>query len=219
MIYFKDKTIIITGGTQGIGLAIAMAFAQYGGKCLLTYHFGSADEEEIIKKFSAHNYPLPELYQANVSDPADTENLFQLLQEKEEKIDVYVCNVAVAKMIVSFEDYSLSALKKTLSYSAWTLFSYTNEIYKRFGRYPRYVIGIFSTGPDHYSYGYDYVATAKKVMEVMCCYMSYHLRHEQVSLNIIRPSAVKTESFEKIFGKEFVAFSQNFVPDQYWIEA
>lgn len=217
MINFNGKVILITGGTQGIGLSTALTFSRYGGQCLLTYHFGSADEEDVTNRFRAINAVLPEFYQANVADPDDTKALFDKLEKKYSKIDVYVCNVAVSKLICSLNDYSFSALKKTLSYSSWPIFSYTDEIYKRFSTYPRHVVGISSTGPDHYSYGYDYVAISKKVMEVLCRYMSYRLRDELISMNIVRSRAVRTESFNSQFGKEFIAFAETFMPPDYWI--
>ena len=32
----RDKSVLVTGGTKGIGLAIALGFAQRGAHCTLT---------------------------------------------------------------------------------------------------------------------------------------------------------------------------------------
>ena len=47
----KDKAVLITGGTKGIGLATALQFAKAGAKLYLTYKWGSADNQEIFNQF------------------------------------------------------------------------------------------------------------------------------------------------------------------------
>ena len=39
-----------------------------------------------------------------------------------------------------------------------------------FGRYPRYVVGLSSGGPDAFYKNYDFVAASKAVMETLCRY-------------------------------------------------
>ena len=89
---------------------------------------------------------------------------------------------------------------------------YTLKLHEAFGKYPRYVVGISSTGPDHYSYGYDFVAASKTVMEVMCRYLNYRLRSEGVIVNVVRSRAIKTESLENTFGKELEGFVSSTSP-------
>jgi NAD(P)-dependent dehydrogenase (short-subunit alcohol dehydrogenase family) len=48
---FRGKAVIVTGGTAGIGLATALAFARHGASCVLTYRFGTADEDAVRARF------------------------------------------------------------------------------------------------------------------------------------------------------------------------
>lgn len=96
---------------------------------------------------------------------------------------------------------------------------YTQRMHKVLGKFPNYIIAISSTGPDHYSYGYDYVSASKAVIECMCRYLSYRFREEAVIINAVRSRAIKTQSLETIFGKELAPFVKKFVPDNYCIEA
>ena len=217
---FSQQVILITGGTRGIGLATALAFAQYGAKCILTYHWGDHDEEEINQAFIQKQAIPPLILQANVANQEDTENLMTQLKEQCRQIDIFISNVSVAPVIKSFEDYSLKGLKQSISYSSFPMVAYTKKIHETFGKYPRYIIGMSSTGPNHYAYGYDFVAASKTVMEVLCRYLSYRLKTENTIINVVRSRGIRTKSLEDTFGygKDLEPFVEKFVPDNYWIE-
>ena len=51
----SGKSVLITGGTKGIGLASALKFAEAGARTYLTYKWGSANTEELFRKANAHN--------------------------------------------------------------------------------------------------------------------------------------------------------------------
>jgi enoyl-[acyl-carrier-protein] reductase (NADH) len=192
--------------------------AQFGAHCILTSRWEPENGEEITQQFCAVGAREPLILQADVADKVATQELFSTLVNSVEPIDIFVSNVSGAAIIKDFEDYSLRGLKKSISYSAWPLYEYTKKIKETFNQYPRYVIGISSTGPDHYSYGYDYVAAAKAVMETLCRYMTYRLRHEDICINIVRSRAIRTQSLENTFGEELIQFAAKLVPNHYWIQ-
>ena len=215
---FSGRVVLITGGTRGIGLDTGLAFGKRGARCILTYRWGEHSEDEILEAFSKVKASAPIIIQANVADEEDTQQLMETLILQIKSVDVFICNVSVSAIVRGFEDYSLKALKQSISYSSWPIVSYTLKIKEIFGCYPKYVMGISSTGPDHYSYGYDYVAASKTVMEVIVRYLNYRLREENVIINTIRSRAIKTKSLVDTFGAEMEAFMKELVPDNYWIE-
>lgn len=215
---FTGKTVLITGGTRGIGLETALAFGQRGARCILTYRWGEHEEHSLLERFSERGAPAPLILQADVANKEDTLALMQTIKESVSIVDIFISNVSVAMLIQSFEDYSLKGLKQSISYSSWPLVSYTMQLKETFGQYPKYVLAISSTGPDHYSFGYDYVAASKTVLEVLCRYLNYRLRGEEVVINAVRSRAIKTKTFEETFGAELTPFVQKFLPDNYWVE-
>lgn len=218
MIDFTGRTVLVTGGTRGIGLATALSFARYGAACVLTYNWGDHDEDVIKQQFAALNAPVPILLQADVANKADTENLMKALKTLTRQIDVFISNVSVSAIIRSFEDYTLKGLKQSISYSSWPVVSYTKAIQATFGQYPKHIVAVSSTGPDHYSAGYDFVAASKAVMETLVRYMNVRLRPYDVCINAVRSRAIRTQSFENTFGKNIYEFAASLVPDSYWIE-
>jgi len=207
-----SETVLITGGTMGIGLACGLAFAARGAKCVLTYKWGTADEDEVLACFDRCQARRPDIIRADVANADDTAALMAHLRNTTAGVGVFVSNVSAALMVGGMADYSLRALCRSIEYSAWPMVDYTSRLLDTFGRYPRYVVGISSTGVDRYARGYDFMAASKAVMETLCRYLSYRLEASGVRINVVRASYVKTLATEDSFGREFAAFAETHGP-------
>jgi NAD(P)-dependent dehydrogenase (short-subunit alcohol dehydrogenase family) len=216
---FGDRVVLVTGGTMGVGLATALAFAERGATCWLTYRFGSADEQEIRARFAALGAPAPRLVLADVSRDGDTGALLDEMRLSHDHLDILVSNVSAAPVVNDLDDYSSRALFKSIDYSAWPLVAYTRRIKATFGGYPKYVIGMSSTGVESFSFGYDFVAASKAVLETLCRYLNYRLFDENVRINIVRSRSIRTASFDAHFGPDFGAFAQRFTREHHFMQA
>ena len=79
--------VLITGGSKGIGLAIAQAFAAEGAKPILV----SRDQSNLahaVQAIQAAHQITPEIIEADLSLPGSAEALFQKVGE----VDVLVNN-------------------------------------------------------------------------------------------------------------------------------
>jgi enoyl-[acyl-carrier-protein] reductase (NADH) len=133
-------------------------------------------------------------------------------------VGVFVSNVSAALIVNELKDYSAKALFRSIEYSAWPMVEYTMQLGETFGHYPRYVVGISSTGVDSYSRGYDFMAASKAVMETLCRYLSYRLEASGVRINVIRTCNVRTLALEDTFGKDFAEFAARFARDEHLID-
>ncbi len=210
---FRGKAVLVTGGTAGIGLATGLAFGRHGAHCTLTYRWGSADEDELRARFAAVGAPEPRLVQADVKDEADLAALLSAIRRTHERVEVFVSGVAAATAVRGLEDYDRRALTQSLELTAWPVFAYLRRMREVFGRYPRYVVGLSSDGPDSYQAHYDFVAASKAVLETLCRYASVHLREEDVRFNIVRAGWVFTESLRGLFGEEIEPFVRRYYPE------
>jgi len=203
---FDGKAVLITGGTKGIGLATALAFAEHGASCWITYRWGSVEDEEVQGEFLKRGLAAPHLVQADVASDEDLDSLLDSIAQHHRRLDAFISNVANAQTPRQLEEYSLRGLLKSIEYSAWPLVSHTLRIHRRLGHYPRYVIGISSLGIESRTPGYDFAAAAKSVLETLCRYLAYQLRDEDVRVNVIRAGLVKTESAVETIGPEVMQF-------------
>src|SRR5690606_30274527 len=150
-----------TGGTAGIGLATGLAFGARGAAVYLTHRWGSADEGELAAKFEAVGASAPIILEADVSQDEDTEALREKIGESHDGVEVLISNVSFAHVSQHHTDLSKKALKTSLTYSAWPFVGYLQKVKERFGKYPRYAVGMSSRGPEYFLPGYDFVAASK----------------------------------------------------------
>ncbi len=157
----QGKCVLVTGGTMGIGLATGLAFARQGARVTLTNKWGTADEDEIRARFAREDLSPPRIITADASREEDTEALLAELRRDFDAVEVFVSNVSMALVVRSLEDYTKRSLFKSVEYSAWQFFDYTQRIRAIFGRYPSYVVGLSSGGPDHFYANYDLVGASQ----------------------------------------------------------
>ena len=52
---FKDKVVLVTGASRGIGHATATAFAKEGAKVVINYHTNEQAAQEVLEKIGEDN--------------------------------------------------------------------------------------------------------------------------------------------------------------------
>jgi uncharacterized oxidoreductase len=85
----KDRTILITGGSAGIGLAFALKFVELGNEVIVTGRRKSVLEE--VKK----RHPKLHTIQSDVADPAQIATLATRVKAEFPKLDVLMNNAGI----------------------------------------------------------------------------------------------------------------------------
>ena len=96
---FKNKNIVITGGSKGIGKALVFKFLKYGGNV-----FTNSRDEQVCKQFNKKRNL--KCYNVNFLNKEDTNNFVSELKNRS-KIDVLVNNAGVNE-INSIDKYNVS---------------------------------------------------------------------------------------------------------------
>lgn len=120
------KTALITGGTKGIGKAIALAFLQRGYEVVLNYH---SDQQAAIaaqEEFDIQGY-CPILLRADVSDELQVKNMFKEFFSIYGKLDVLVNNAGISKVKV-IQDTTVGDWDKVFAVNAKSAFLCSREV-------------------------------------------------------------------------------------------
>ena len=84
-------SVLITGGTRGIGLALAQAFLQKGWTLTTCYHADEAAAQEATQAFSTLNASF-QVIKADVTKEADMQALVQAAMDKGGRLDCVIHN-------------------------------------------------------------------------------------------------------------------------------
>lgn len=110
---FKNKIVLITGGSRGIGKATAFAFANQGAKVAINFKSNRDAAEETLAGLSGDGH---QLFQYDISDINQQQELVKDVISQFGQLDVLVNNAGISIEHdieeVSFEDWS-SAFQQT----------------------------------------------------------------------------------------------------------
>lgn len=113
---FRNKTVIITGASSGIGKALAREFGKLGANVVA----GARNEEklqELINEITSQGGKA--VYAVtDVTDEEDCKKLIDKAVETFGGIDVLICNAGIS-MRALFDDVDLSVLKRLMDVNFW----------------------------------------------------------------------------------------------------
>jgi len=89
----KDKVVVITGSSSGIGKTTAIRFAKEGAKIVINYNVNESGGKETLKEIQKYSEGL--LVQADVSKPEDVKRLFHTVEEKFGTVHILINNAAI----------------------------------------------------------------------------------------------------------------------------
>lgn len=113
---FKDKVVIITGASSGIGLASARLFGSCGAKVVM-----AARRMELLRELAPSVSPDPErvlCVKTDVSVEEDCRNMVEAAVAKFGRIDILVNNAGIS-MRAMFRDMKLDVLRRLMDVNFW----------------------------------------------------------------------------------------------------
>ncbi|MEM7549278.1 MAG: SDR family oxidoreductase [Bacteroidota bacterium] len=107
----KDKVVIITGGSSGIGKALAEEFGSKGSKIIITGRNQNA-LDSAVEELSTKGIEVFGI-QGDVSNQEDTKRVAEDTLKKYGKIDVLINNAGIS-MRALFQDVDIDVVKKVM---------------------------------------------------------------------------------------------------------
>ena len=92
----ERKVVLVTGGSRGIGKAIALKYAENGYNVVINYVSSKTDVAELEKEFNTKGIESL-ILKADVSNVNEVENLVKSAIDKFGRIDVLVNNAGITR--------------------------------------------------------------------------------------------------------------------------
>jgi dehydrogenase/reductase SDR family member 7B len=137
----KDKVVVITGATSGIGKALAFQFGLTGSKILITGR-NLIELENTIRQLTAAGIDATG-FQADVSIEDDNRKMAEETIRKYGRIDILINNAGIS-MRALFEDVDLDVVKKVMDINFYGVLYATKYCFPEIKKNKGSVIGISS---------------------------------------------------------------------------
>ena len=99
--HFSDKTVWITGGSSGIGEALAKKLAELGAKVIISSH--EKEELERVKKEVGTSKNSVSILEFNLSDVKDVERASDTILKDHSPVDFFFTNGGVSQRTTTLE--------------------------------------------------------------------------------------------------------------------
>lgn len=192
-----DKTILITGGSRGIGAATAYAAAEQGYTVCITYRRNEELAASVVSNITKAGRTA-HAFACDIAREDDVLQLFSDLDRTASTINALVNNAGILNPQARFEDISLDRWKQVFQINVFGTAMCTREAVRRMS--PRYgghggsIVNVSSAasrtgGAFEFA---DYAAT-KGAMDTMTIGLSKELAADSIRVNGVRPGLIFTD--------------------------
>jgi enoyl-[acyl-carrier protein] reductase III len=193
---FDGKSVLVTGGSRGIGRGIALRFAELGAaRVAISYLRNDAAAEETAKALEqAGAEPL--LLRGNLGDPGKA----AALVEQAGPLDVLVSNAATGVIRPALEieekhwDWTLNA-------NARALLTLTRHAAPSMPEGSS-IVAISSLGSQRVLDDYVVVGVSKAALEALVRYLAVELAPREIRVNAVSAGLVETGALEYFENRE-----------------
>lgn len=189
-----QKTALITGGTRGIGKAIAEKFAANGYRLVLNYARKKTNAEQtrrdIETRFGTHVH----LVKANVGELDQIDHLFREAEQTFGRLDVFINNAAsgvqrpLMEITEKHWDWTQDINAKAYLFSAQR----AATLMKKTGG--GHIVALSSLGAVRALPNYVVVGVSKAAVEAITRYLAVELAPMNITVNTVAGGAVDTEA-------------------------
>jgi len=209
----KNRTAIITGGAQGLGLDMAKRFLKSGAKVAIW----DIDEDELKKAINEIGNPNL-LY--NVVDVSNYDNVKETFTEIEKSlnIDILINNAGITGSTSSLWDYDVDEWNKIVNINLMGTFNcckcvVPNMIKNNYGR----IVNVASVAGKDGNANASAYSSAKAGVIGLTKSLGKELADKNIAVNAVTPAGAKTRILDQM-SKEHVARMLSKVPRGRFLE-
>jgi 3-oxoacyl-[acyl-carrier protein] reductase len=207
----SGKIAIVTGGSRGIGAAIATRLAADGAAVAVNYASHQAEANDVVQKI-VHAGGKGIAIQADISKTADVDLLFKEVAERFEGLDMLINNAGATHIRpIAIADATDETYDETFAVNTKGTFLCLREAAKCMRSGGR-IVNLSSTGVFNAHPGYAIYSAAKSAVEVFTRVLCKELKGRNITVNCVAPGATATEQWLKGKSGELLQTIANLSP-------
>ncbi len=200
MAEFEGKVALITGGTRGLGRAIALRLARGGATLALNYRRdedGAARTLNDVQAFS----PSSILVKADMEEDAQVRAMVARAASEFGRLDILVVNAAATafKPLLDAKPHNLA---RTFNLSVGGFVASVQEASKFMNSGGR-VVMISGMDSVRYMAGHGVLGAAKAAMESIVRYFAFELGPRGITVNGVNFAIIDSDSSRLYYGEDF----------------
>lgn len=204
---FEKKTVLITGGTKGLGLSIARLFALEKANIVLAYR--NDDDAALLAQKAIYSMGVEcEIIKADLAEEGSVDQLFDTVSGYHSSIDCYVHNAAATafKDLLELKSHHID---KTMNITVKGFILGVQRATQLMSRGGAIVaisgMDTLKAVPRH-----GLLGAAKAALETLTAYYAHELASRQIRVNAVNPGFLSTDSTRKYLGPAFETVARQF---------
>jgi NAD(P)-dependent dehydrogenase (short-subunit alcohol dehydrogenase family) len=190
-------TVLVTGGSRGIGAATALLCAQHGWAVAVNYTHGMAAAHDVVARIRAGGGTALAV-QADVADEAQVLAMFATIDRELPPLHALVNNAGVVDQPARVDAMSPQRLQRMFAINVFGSFACAREAVKRMstahGGAGGCIVNLSSAAARLGSPGqYVDYAAAKGAIDVFTMGLAKEVALEGIRVNAVRPGIITTE--------------------------
>jgi len=195
----KGKKALVTGGSRGIGRAIAIRLAEAGADVAINYLRHRQKAEETAQKIRETGQEAL-ILRGNVAEEAHLDAIFGEIKDQFGQLDILISNAATGILKPAVE-LTLKHWHWTMDINAGTLLLLVQRslpLMKKGGK----IIAVSSLGSVRAIPNYTAVGASKAALESLVRHLAVELAPHNINVNAIAPGLVLTDALKHFPNRE-----------------
>lgn len=208
--FFKGKTLVLSGGTRGIGKACVYEFAKAGCNVAFTYNSNEDLAKEIVADLEQNYGIKAKAYPFDILEPLTYKELFLKIDEDFDRIDFFISNAIISGRAVvggytKFMKLKPKGINNIFTATVNAFVVGAQEAAKRMEKVGGgSILSISSTGNLVHITNYAGHGTCKAAVEAMARYAATELGCKNIRVNIVSGGPIDTDALKAFTNYEEV---------------